>query len=281
MCVPSPLVIPKLHYIECALVSEKRRKALERSRVVLDCYLISLKDRSDRRTTALAHLKPLGLNIHHIEALDGRAKKAEDFSQYSSHGAKRTFGRSLLGAELGCYQSHIKALNRFLDTSANHALVVEDDCCWQSPVVQPIDELVEKLDGLEPGWHLAQMGHRVKRLYTREKPKFAGGQIVRAHHLPTTATAILWSRQGANQFISDFQSIQMPYDHALRVWNLRYDKGYGLTQAVFSNSGSSSDIVIPPKLKQSFLRRRFRMWADRWRASANMLKYRVKRRFGK
>lgn len=244
-------------------------------------FIINLRDRPDRLVNARKQMAYRNLEFEVVRAVDGRNREASSFKDYDDNAAIHYFGRKLLGEEVACFNSHIVALRRFLDTNTDTALILEDDYQWREFDASKLSLLCDRLALFDPEWHLANIGYAVTRGYTVDDRTPFGMDICHAHHFPTTATAILWSRQGANQFISDFQSIQMPYDHALRVWNLRYDKGYGLTQAVFSNSGSSSDIVIPPKLKQSFLRRRFRMWADRCRASANMLKYRVKRRFGK
>lgn len=244
-------------------------------------FIINLRGRSDRLASARSQMEFLKLEFEVVRAVDGRNREPSSFDDYDEKSAMRAFGRRLMGEEVACFLSHVVALRRFLDSESEYALVLEDDFQWQELEAVELSLLCDRLAAIDTDWHVANIGYAVTRGYTFDDRTQTGMYIGHAHHLPTTATAILWSRRGAHQFLSDFRCIQMPFDHALRVWNLQYDKGFGLSKAVFSNSGSPSDIVVPPKLVQSFLSRRIRMWADRCRAIANMLKYRVKRRFNK
>ena len=84
----------------------------------IDTYLISLKNRPDRRQASLLELKKLGINEEFIKIID---------AQYTaSNGA------------IGCANSHGFTLSKFLfESDADYCLILEDD-------FECIDEIVFK-----------------------------------------------------------------------------------------------------------------------------------------
>lgn len=89
-------------------------------------YLVSLESDEARR----AQLKERFLNYYeqfiYIKAIDGRKLSASEYYEKS----KQYFVKNkeiMSPGELGCTLSHIKALEEFLETDSQYALVLEDD----------------------------------------------------------------------------------------------------------------------------------------------------------
>lgn len=239
-------------------------------------YLLNLPDSVDRHRQAHCQLDLLAWQADVVSSVDGRGVNPNSFAQYDDRAAKRKFGRSLLGAEVACFLSHRKALEVFLTSRSKSALILEDDFTTFRASSIDIDGLAGSLSSIEPNWHIFNIGYPAKRHFTLIAHELADLQICRTHHFPTTATAILWSRVGAERFLGEVNRVEMPYDHALRAWNSRHDQGFGLLEPIFTNSGAASDIALPPNLRQSFWPKRARVWVDRFYAMKNQAQYRAR-----
>jgi len=82
----------------------------------IHAFLINL-DRSPQRLNLMVdRIQALNLPWQRIEAIDGRLINVEQHPQVSVLGYERKHGKQLNPAEVGCYLSHIKALNAFWQT---------------------------------------------------------------------------------------------------------------------------------------------------------------------
>lgn len=97
-------------------------------------YLINL-DRAPQRLAKMdQRLKDIRLPYTRIEATDGRALQFPH-PMFSDLSYRFLHGRRRAPAEVGCYYSHITALKRFLESGAEHALILEDDVTFASDFV--------------------------------------------------------------------------------------------------------------------------------------------------
>lgn len=91
---------------------------------------ITLVINLDRATQRMAHmqaqLQSAGLDYRRVPGVDGSRLEHphKDFSEWSY---RYLHGRQWAPRELGCYLSHIKALQTFLASEARYALILEDD----------------------------------------------------------------------------------------------------------------------------------------------------------
>jgi glycosyl transferase family 25 len=92
----------------------------------LHTYLINLPRAGERLRQMQAVLDAAGLPFTRIEAIDGRAfpLPCPEFHELSH---RLMTGRRPIPAEIGCYLSHMKAINAFLASTADYALILEDD----------------------------------------------------------------------------------------------------------------------------------------------------------
>lgn len=83
----------------------------------VEVFYISLKHRTDRRAR-ITGTWPKG---RFVEAVDGR-------SLGTPH-------QTMTKGEVGCFYSHLKALQAFIDSNAPMGLIMEDDCTLTPPVL--------------------------------------------------------------------------------------------------------------------------------------------------
>jgi glycosyl transferase, family 25 len=99
-------------------------------------YVINLDSAVDRRRRMEGLLDALGLQFEVVQAVDGRTLTKAELSQFDHHD-----NMSLGFAEYGCLLSHVKCWGRFLQSTAETALVCEDDIHFSSNFLECIATL--------------------------------------------------------------------------------------------------------------------------------------------
>ncbi|MEM5495684.1 glycosyltransferase family 25 protein [Hoeflea sp. AS16] len=90
-------------------------------------YLINLDRAVDRFRFMDTQLRDIGIDYERIAAVD-RMKIDASVSEFDATGYRLLHGRAFHDGEIACYLSHIACLRAFLASSADHALILEDDC---------------------------------------------------------------------------------------------------------------------------------------------------------
>jgi len=88
---------------------------------------------------------------------------------------------------------------RFLDTSAQHGLIVEDDAAPPPDLRRIVERTTDFLDAADPAWRIVNLGNEKLKLSTPCLAIEVGGAtyiLERAFYFPMTTVAILWSRRG-------------------------------------------------------------------------------------
>lgn len=159
-------------------------------------------------------------------------------------------GRKLSSGEIGCYKSHLRAIDRFLQSKASYGLVLEDDAVPQNDTVQRLRDLVEVLAKM-PTWDAVNLSRPVKQIMTPVGDIFCdqGPGLCYAHYPPVTTTAILWSRGGAREFRLMHSNPVVPVDVAIQSWGASTDRVLALNCPLFvARDGKST---IGPKYRKS------------------------------
>ena len=217
-------------------------------------YLINLDGSSERLASATAQLQQHGIAFERIAAVDGRKIPAAELEQlYDKKRAIQYMGRDLSPGEIGCYLSHIKAIQAFLASNADIAVVLEDDFRILHDYTAPIQKATNWLDANgHKNWHAINISNNKLKIATSLCPiALEGGnsQLFHAHYFPMLATAIVWSRAGAKAFLSAGQDIFCPYDNYLRYWQTRENKGYSIFPPLLCTTEVDSDIDAAGKRK--------------------------------
>ncbi len=101
-------------------------------------YLINLATRQDRLELATLSIKQLGLELVRIEAVLGRELEYPH-PQFDESGYTIRQGRRRVDAEVGCYLSHLQAMETFLDSGDEFGIIVEDDVAFRDGARGAID----------------------------------------------------------------------------------------------------------------------------------------------
>ncbi|WP_417260486.1 glycosyltransferase family 25 protein [Celeribacter sp.] len=204
--------------------------------------LINLDGSDDRLSHAKAQLSQVGIEAERVPACDARGKSPASFEEYDPARAIRNFSRPMTGGEIGCYKSHLQCVERFLNSDCDYALVLEDDLAFTDNAQQTIQDLIAKLDaGLVPDWELVNLGN-TSRKFNRPISDVNGHSLEHAFYFPTLATALLWSRSGAEAFYATRRTIYAPVDEFFKQFMTKRGLGLCLNPPCVLTSGAPSEI---------------------------------------
>ena len=180
----------------------------------MKAYIINMPEAKSRRN----HMESLFLNLNitpeYIEAVIGKNLKLPhpDFNEFCyrlAHGKRPNL------SELGCYFSHLKAMEGFLKTCESHALILEDDLNIDPSIEKLINESLKYKNYFDllilTGIH---HGHPVNVFSLNEKFSLACNLTQL-----NGSGAYLLNRRAAKQILKKLKPMWLPFDHAFgREW---------------------------------------------------------------
>lgn len=175
-------------------------------------------DRSADRWEALSQAAArLGLSLTRVSAVDGKLTQEAKREAVDDAAFRRHTGRLMLAGEYGCYRSHIKALNAFLATGDDIALIIEDDVELSSALKDRVQAAFEAVPDADV---IKFFNHRVVG-FRKTSTSSRGDDIGRAIHGPLGSSACYAvSRRGAALLIKHLTVMRYPWDAALeRGWD--------------------------------------------------------------
>lgn len=175
-------------------------------------------DRSTDRWGILAdRATALGLPLTRVSAVDGRQVPGTEREAVDDAAFRRNTGRLMLPGEYGCYRSHIKALNAFLATDGDIALIIEDDVELSADLKDRVQAAFEAVPDADV---IKFFNHRVVG-FRKTNTSRLGDDIGRAIHGPLGSSACYAvSRPGAALLIEHLTIMRYPWDAALeRGWD--------------------------------------------------------------
>lgn len=237
-------------------------------------YLINLDGSDDRLRNATEQLAAEGLAFERVAAFDGRKISVDEFPGYDARAALRYLGRPMRGGEIGCYLSHLDCARRFLETSDNVCIVLEDDLSLTPGFAESVEQILDWLSAHPVDWDLINLGAVRQKIYTRlhgfdvERRSHV---LTRAHYFPMLATGLIWSRAGAEAFVGRHTRIVTPVDIHFRYWQTRAGRGLSVIPPLLTASGVDSLIASSDGPKRSAggrhplygLIRQYRMLTDK------------------
>lgn len=246
-------------------------------------YLINLDKSVDRLAVASGQLNREGISFARIPAVNGNDLPADD-PHYDLPAMRRKFGRELLPGEIGCSMSHLKALNEFLDSGTDYAVIFEDDAVLPAGFRQKLSAIIEWIES--EGIEMA-----VANLATTPRWAFSPMKVVdrhefgRAHYFPLISACLLWTRKGATSYLNDNPRITAPVDNQIRQWLGASGLGFAASPSLASLSDSESDIgnASSGKKRSAYRRSNFyrfrdyrRKALDRTNACISLIRHRAK-----
>lgn len=237
----------------------------------LHTWVINLDRAPDRLARLGAALDALGLPWSRLPAVEGRLlSTAEQTRLLDRRAFERQHGMTPIAGELGCYVSHVRALEAFLASHHSHALILEDD-------VRPAPDLPAVLQAL-----LACAGRwdMVKLSAIHSGTPQAVQDLAATYRLGvmlsrcTAASAYVLNRAAAQRYVERLLPMGLPYDHA-------FDRGwvYGLKvrrvfpQVCVHDDQVASTIGTPGPSRKFHWTRRWPTYGYRLRTELSRLAY--------
>lgn len=235
-------------------------------------YLINLDSSIDRLKQANAELEKHHIDYIRISAVDGRQLDAQNFGLYNSTRSHAYTGRDLIGSEIGCYLSHKRALETFVNSDAEYGLILEDDLKLSEDFPLILKKSLDIIQKQNINWAVMNIAANKKKL---AKP-FATVQqhgLFKAYYFPILALGLLWTKQGAQNFLSEMKEIYTPIDVEIQAWACKTGLGLSIYPAIVQPSGADSDIDANTLAQKKsslrvdkFVPRQKRMWQNKLNA---------------
>lgn len=180
-------------------------------------FLVINLDRSrDRWTRFEDQAAAAGIAIERVPAVDGNSLPETEWTHFDRRRFYLCHGRRPIGAEYGCYMSHIRALRRIVEGNFPYAVILEDDAGIPPEAMTRLEAIIDS--GLN--FDVVKLyNHRTKGFITKVKTA-AGDEVGRCIHGPLgSAMGYLVSHDGAKRLLSSLLPMFLPYDIALeRGW---------------------------------------------------------------
>lgn len=177
-------------------------------------YVINLDRDVERMTSLAGSLKALNLPFERVSAVLGKeVPDWEKLVDVELYGARNRLPMPRPG-EVGCYLSHLKAMEEFLRTDAPWCVILEDDVEVRPECVEVLEALGQKDD-----WDLVKLFCFHSGLPVRKRA------LTQNHHLvvhltrTTSSAAYVVNRRAAETLLKSMYPISEQVDHALeRPW---------------------------------------------------------------
>ncbi|HOQ38532.1 MAG TPA: glycosyltransferase family 25 protein [Acetivibrio sp.] len=184
----------------------------------LDCILINLDRSPERLTRMQERLNRINLPFRKVSAVDGKelvlTKEMINAAEY-----ERCHGKYVVPTEVGCYLSHYRALQSFLESGKEFGLILEDDMEFCDDFMMVLEELIRN----HQDWDVVKMdGYNDKFLSVTRKVLYKDYRMVLAlAHQPKSGSYLI-NRYAARKYVDGLLPMTVPYDHEFTKW-WKYD----------------------------------------------------------
>jgi len=241
----------------------------------IEIRVINLERSKDRLELIAKDLDSAGLQWKRLEGIELDDPSFLSHSLYSRKKALSINNRDLTRGELGCFLSHISALNKFLEGTKDYLLVLEDDVLVTSEAARDFLGLPQLLDGkLGATWHCANLTMPYHKRF-RALFEFGSIQVRRAFYFPLLTSALLWTRQGAKDFLDSVlhSGIYLPVDDQVRRHLAKSGLGLSLSRPLFELRSLSTTIDLRPSERATPMFRLRRNFPSYFHAFRNQLNF--------
>jgi glycosyl transferase family 25 len=225
----------------------------------LPVLLINLDGSVERLRKAAAQLEAAGVCFERLPAVDGR-KLSETERARLAPWDRRAFFKPLSPGEIGCYLSHLAALERIVKEGWPRALVLEDDFILTLDFPSRLRELLEASGPVPP---LVKL-EGVCRGGDVEQRLPSGMLLMRNRRAPSRTIAQLWSAEGAKTFLANASRLRRPVDVEIKHWwetgvPVRYVSPAPIRDGDATGAGSTIGARNPGDLISRLRKARYRL----------------------
>jgi len=188
---------------------------------VYQSYVINLPNARDRWEKIEKRLRAAGLDYTRIVAVNGRDLQLP-IPEFDEFWHRLMTGRRPIPAEIGCYLSHIKAIDAFLasDASYTHALIFEDDAIFGEELPAIIDAALQHADS----WDVLRLSTVGRDRVVRTLPLFGGSFLGVNLTRCKGAAGYMVNRKAATTFRRRLVPMRLAWDIAFDLeylWGLQ------------------------------------------------------------
>ena len=186
-----------------------------RSSAPVQAFVVNLDQSSERLQAITQQASAVGLNLTRVPGVLGRAVDPQAEPAVDPTGYAMCHGRRINLNEVGCYLSHLKALQAFLDSGAPYGLILEDDAGLPPGYLELIDALIWK----NAAWDIVKLSAFHSGTPLAIEPLGNGFVLSIALSRHMNANNVLYSRGAAQTMLRCLVPMRLPFDHALeRAW---------------------------------------------------------------
>jgi len=157
------------------------------------CLYINLDRSLDRREQINAEIVKAGIVAERVPGFDGKRDIGKLPTTYSP--VRRSFvGKQLNPAEIGCVESHRRALRMLVEAGDAFGVILEDDV----ELLEGFHSAVEALIAEAAGWHIIRLEWRKRGVLADPQVSISTGhKLVVPKNMTFGAAALLYSQEGA------------------------------------------------------------------------------------
>ena len=187
------------------------------------------------------------INWRRMPAVDGRHGMPEGDYDYDEAAAIIRHDRPMTTGEIGCYLSHIKALQMFLVGSSQYAVILEDDIDIPTGTFTRLHSIATKLnDVYGEKWDCVNFGSSQRPGFQTTVFTESGIEVRRSTYMPLSTPGLMWSRAGAEAYLSSIfgQKIRGPVDTEMRSHFARRGRSFVPAEPMTKRLDFSSEIAV-------------------------------------
>lgn len=218
----------------------------------LQTWVINLDRAPERLARVSAQLQHLRLPFTRLSAVDARSLTPEQRGALDEAAYRRKHGMAPLAGELGCYLSHVQAMQHFLASPAAFALVLEDDVLLHDSLPAVLHGLMQHADR----WDVVKLSAVHSGTPQPVLEVAPGHQLAVMLSRCTGSSAYVMNRRAAQAYLQQpggLLPMSLPYDHV-------FDQGwrFGLKFRLVTPTPCGHDetiastIVAPPGPSRKF-----------------------------
>lgn len=182
-------------------------------------FYINLDRAPDRREGMEKKLADANLAYERIVAIDGQKLTAKEKASADEAAYMRYHGKQLNPNEIGCYLSHIRALEAFLASDYEFGIILEDDVLISANITRALETLLAHKDD----WDVVKLCTRHRGLPVKQKYFGYPYRLVAYMGRCTGAGAYLVNRYAAQRYCEELLPMIVPYDHIFdRAWQFKF-----------------------------------------------------------
>jgi len=203
----------------------------------IPAFFINRDCDEDRRSSVCAHLSSANMTAERVPGVEG-LNVPDQFREVFFEGS--TLHSKLKPGEVGCYASHLVAMQRMLDQNHDYALILEDDAILPADTAEIVRGVIASMP---KGWDLVHLCKDSNRAVKIISALDGDRKLVRYSRVPETTTGYLVSRSGAHKFLKPMKRY-WPIDTDFRQpWRFGLEI-YGVTPCIIEPEGFASAIHL-------------------------------------